>query len=198
MKFIMAFAAGCAMLAAAQAQAEEARSADPAALQSAREIVNTIMPPDRRNEMIGDVMRAISDQMRSAVTEQFNDAGIRQIVDAYMIKMPDRLRPVTERFMPVLMEAMIQAYARELSAAELGQVAEFARTPAGRHYLSRSSAIMSDPAVAAANRTYFAEAQRVSQASQVELRDAIIDYVSKHPDVSRKMTPDRKAATPSQ
>lgn len=180
------------------AHADPVASPDPAATAYARQIVDIVLPPDRRADIVTEMMRTLGNQMRGAIMDQLNDAGLRQIIDGYLAKMPDRLRPAVERYMPVLMDAMVQAYAREFSIEELRQVAGFATTPTGRHYFSRSSAIMSDPGVGAANRAFYADAQQVAQASQIELRQMVTDYLTKHPEVARKMLQERKTpdATP--
>lgn len=193
LKFVLALTSTPALLFAAPARAEPTATTDPAAIAHAREIVETIMPPDRRSAMVADMMRTLTDQMRPVMLEQSGDSVLRQIIDSHLVKVLDRLTPVTERYMPRLIDAMVEAYTREFSPAELDEVARFAHTPAGRHYFSRSTAIMADPAVAAANRTYFAEAQQASLASQAELQSAIAGYLLKHPDAARKIMQGAKA-----
>ncbi|MCW1428282.1 DUF2059 domain-containing protein [Novosphingobium sp. JCM 18896] len=193
MKFACALALAPALLLSAPAWAEPVATTDPAAIAHAREIVETIMPPDRRSTMVADMMRTLTDQMRPTMLEQSGDPALRRIIDSHLAKVLDRLTPVTERYMPRLIDAMAEAYTHEFSPAELDEVARFARTPAGRRYLSRSTAIMADPAVAAANRTYFVEAQEASLSSQTELQSAIAGYLLKHPDASRKIMQGAKA-----
>lgn len=195
-KFALALVTAPALFIANPLAAEPAATPEPTAIAHAREIVETIMPPDHQSTVMAEMTRAMTYQMRSAMADQFTDAGLRQIVDAHLTKVIERIDPVTQRYLPVLMEAMIQAYAREFSVAELIEVSRFAKTPAGRHYFSRSTALMADPAVAAANRTYFAEAQAASLASQNDLRAAIMAYLQKHPEVARKMAEQAKAGVP--
>jgi hypothetical protein len=174
-------------------RADEIIPSDPVANGYARQIVETVLPPERGTDMMTEMMRAVQDQARDAILRQFNDPGIRQIVDSYFTKAPDRLRPLLSRYLPAITAAMTQAYTREFSPDELRQIADFAKSPAGRRYLSHNSAMMSDPSVAQANRDFFQEAREASRQSEGELLTAIEDYLLKHPDVARKIAQDRKA-----
>lgn len=188
MKFALLLAATATFAVSAPIHAQAVPAAvDSVALGYAHQIVETIIPPARRQEMMAGLMRAVLDQMRDGMLARFTDPGLRQIVDGYLAKAPDRLRTVTERQMPLLMEAIAEAYVREFSLAELEQITAFAKTPAGEHYLSRSASIMTDPSVAAANRAYFADAARSTEADEAELRTTIANYLAKHPDVARKI-----------
>lgn len=172
---------------AGESRSQEVAGRDPLALGYAREIVNAIMPPERRGETATSLMRALIAQMREVRLNQFSDPGIRQILDAHLNRAPELARPVTDKHMPLMLEAVAQAYVREFSLSELREINAFAKTPTGAHYLSRSSAIMSDPSVAAANQAYFADIQQISRASEAEFRKAMTDYLSKHPEVARKI-----------
>lgn len=160
---------------------------DTAALALARGIVAVIIPPERRQEITEGLMRAIIAQMRDAMVGKIADAGLRQILDDYLRGVPERLRPITDQQFPLIIEAMAKAYVHQFSLDELKQINAFAQTPAGAHYLSRSTAIMSDPDVAAANRTYFTAAMQANRGSEAELRTTIANYYAKHPELAQKM-----------
>lgn len=159
----------------------------PAAIGHAREIVDIILPPARYQELADKLTQMVMGHLRGALLGQYDDPGIRQIVDAYLAKVPGRLRPVNERHIPLIVEAMVQSYAREFSADELKQISDFGKTPAGAHYLAKSLALQADPEVARANQAYFSEAAQTTQAGVPDLRLDIINYLAKHPEVARRL-----------
>ena len=186
-----------ALLAAAPARAQT-RALDLEPLRYAREIVDTIMPPAKRTEMAMTMARALADQMRVAVMAQLDDQGLRQIVEAHLSKSIENAAPLYERHMPLVAEAMMRAYVREFSLAELQQIRAFAASPAGAHYFSRSTALISDPDVAVANSALMAAAQRTAQTENAALRETVRNYMAKHPDVARKVTQQQERRTPAQ
>lgn len=145
------------------------------------------MPTARRAELVNGLIGAVTGQMRSALAGALAEPGLRKIAEDHFAEMAERLRPVAEHQIPLIMEATAQAYVREFSVAELAKIDAFAQTPAGGHYLSRSSAIMADPGVVAANRAFMAEAAIANRATADNLRKAIADYLNAHPDVAQKL-----------
>jgi hypothetical protein len=90
---------------------------------------------------------------------------------------------------------MVQAYAREFTLDELRQIRAFADSPAGGHYLSRSTALVADPYVVAANQNYLKEATDLATSLRPELLAKVNAYLAKHPDTLTR--PDNNAAAPS-
>ena len=185
MKFSLAFVATATLLLATPLRAQPA-PADPAARTYAREIVDATLPPERRREITDVLMHSMMEQMRNSPLARASDPGLRQLVGSYVAKMPDRLQPVNDKHLPLIMDAMVRAYVQEFSTDELKQIAAFGKTPAGAHYLRRSIGILSEPTVANANQAYFQEAGQVAQASTPE-RAAVEDYLKKHPEVARQL-----------
>ena len=72
-------------------------------------------------------------------TKTETDEFMRHFLAMYEPKVRERL--------PNILEAYAQVYAREFSADELRDMIDFAKTPAGRHYLSRHISLDADPAV---------------------------------------------------
>ncbi|MGE3692428.1 MAG: DUF2059 domain-containing protein [Novosphingobium sp.] len=179
-------ALACGLIVSGPALAQNA-PVDPAAMGYARQIVDVVMPQAQRTQMIADMMRNLQNQLRDAFRGQVDDPGLRQIVDGYLTGLPQRLGPANARHMPRLVEAMAQAYVREFSRDELREISQFAASPAGKHYFARRQALNGDPAVVAANRAYFTEAQQIAQAAHGELRSAVGTYLEKHPDVARRI-----------
>jgi len=96
----------------------------------------------------------------------------------------ERQRAVMMKHLPIQMQAMATAYAREFSLAELKEIHAFAATPAGSHYLSQSLAIIGDPAVAKANTDEIAEIQTATQDLIPAFKEKAIAYLKAHPDVA--------------
>jgi hypothetical protein len=96
---------------------------------------------------------------------------------------------VISRHLPRMHDAIATAYAREFSAAELGEIVAFGRTAAGRRYFQQSSRLLSDRDVAAANTAYLGEAQQLNQQFSAGVRQEVTDYLAKHPEVLNKAAP---------
>ena len=202
LRFFFAFTAGATAFVAPLAHAQlppaqplatppagrpKADQADPAATGYARQIVELMLPPERRQEITQGLMQTVMNQIRSSLIGRSNDPGLHQILDAYLAKLPEQLRPVGERHMPWIMDAIAQAYTRQFSIDELKQISEFGKTAAGAHFLSRNLNILSDPAVVHANQVYFNDAAQAANVGAPQLRAAVVDYLNKHPDVARQL-----------
>jgi hypothetical protein len=179
----------------AAASPRPAATADAQAL--AHTIVDTAFPPERRNEMMDKLMRTMGDQMKSALPSTLmSDPGLARIMTDYLAQIPTTLRPATTAFIPKQMDAVAQAYARMFTVAELRDIVTFARTPSGRNYLQRSVDVMSDPAVAAVNSQYFAQAQTLTQASAGALGEKVSAYLKAHPDAAKSLQAQSGRASP--
>jgi hypothetical protein len=159
---------------------------DVSALAYAREIVMRTQPDEHERDAQEARSRIRLEQWREAVTARYTDAGVRQIVSAFIDGLPARLRPISEKYRAMTREALIQAYARAFSLEELRKITDFVRTDAGIHYFTRSSAILADPAVAAANDAYGAEMLKAMTASQSEMEAQAQAYLAKHPEANPK------------
>jgi hypothetical protein len=191
-------AAAAVLFAAAPAHAQSTPAADPAATGYAQQIVDLILPPSRYHEITDKAVRSITDQMRAAMLGRVTDPGLRQIVEGYVAKMPDRLRPLNEKHLPLIVQSMVRAYTREFSLDELKQISSFAQTPAGIHYIGRSFALLSDPGVVAANQAFFNEAGQLAQVGTPEVRSQVAMYLRLHPEVAKQLQAQQQAARPPQ
>ena len=63
----------------------------------------------------------------------------------------------------------------------------FAESPVGGHYLSRSSALLGDPAVAAANTAYFTDIAALAQQERQKLQAELTDYLTAHPELTERI-----------
>jgi hypothetical protein len=161
--------------------------ADSAALGYARQIAEVMFPPERRQEIVQGLTQAVMNQMRSSAIGQSSDPGLRKIMDDFLAKVPEQLRPVGERHMPWITDAVAQACAHQYSVDELKQISEFAKTPAGAHFVSRVLTVLSAPGVVRANQAFFNDAMQAANVRAPQLRASVVDYLNKHPDVARQV-----------
>jgi hypothetical protein len=163
---------------------------DPAKLTEAQAIVGVIFPPQNRQEMIRGLLNQFNSQFAGAVPSAFeslHDAGLNAIIDKFRASVPDAVAPVAEAHLPQILDAMAIAYTHEFSLTELKDIHAFAQTPAGAHYLSHSTQLMGDPAIAAANKAYIADVVTVGQSKQAQLKSDVLAYLKAHPDVQKKV-----------
>lgn len=165
-------------------QSSAAEAADPAELAVAKAIIDIMFPNSEREAtfrtLIGEVM---SQFHRATPQPEIDDPGMQAIVDGFFADMPDRLMPVVQFHLPRMLEATAVAYTNEFSLTELEEIHTFARTPAGKHYLSRSTALMSDPAVAAANTAYLSDVQTLARTASADLVGQMRAYLEEHPEL---------------
>jgi hypothetical protein len=152
---------------------------DPETLALANQVVDLAFPPETRHAMSSRVIDAMLAQTReatAATTGHRPDAGEQQILDRYMERLrADADRIVTESS-PSLYAAFARGYARLFTRDELIQIRAFVSTPAGAKYVQRSSELLSDPDVAAANTAYLRNVFTAFQPLQSQLRDELIAY----------------------
>lgn len=145
----------------------------------ARGIAEAVLPADTAEASMRNVMAAIGTQMRNAMGDELKDPALLELFDKRLDELPDRLMPVTRKFIPLQKAAMACAYTHEYSLAELREIKAFAMTPTGSHYLSSNIKLISDPAVAQANEGYFRDVQAVQQAFVADLQADVVAYTAK-------------------
>ena len=167
---------------AAPAPAPAPAELDPQALATAREVIRVGYPEEKRVAMFNAIMDSLLKQMRSVMMADIsNDPGAKALVDAKIDSFVVTGKAVLAKHIPAFMESFAQGYAREFSASELTDILGFVKTPAGSHFLARSSAIISDPAFVSANRDYMLDLQAPMHQMQTELIDELKAYFTKHP-----------------
>ena len=179
-----------ALLAVAVPASAAAQDGDAAELAEARAIVAIMFPPAEREQ----TMRTLMDQLMSQVKQSsaidfaaFGDPGLTAIVTQFQDSVVGLLMPTVQAHLPRIFEATAVAYTHEFDLAELREIHAFAATPAGGHYLSRSAAMVGDPAVAEVNTAYFHEIQSIAAAKQSEFREQLLAYFTAHPEIARKV-----------
>lgn len=170
------------------------QAADPVKLAEAHAIIGIMFPPAQRLQMIQKMQDDMMTQMRPLLpAAMMSDPGLAAIMNDYIAKAKVRQSGVMEKHLPLMFEAMAGAYTREFSLAELKDIHAFAATPSGAHYLSRSTAIVGDPAVAKVNTAMFQDIHAATQAALPEFKDKVITYLKAHPDVAAKIEAESKS-----
>lgn len=186
-----AIAAAAAIGTGSAALAQETSATAPAVaakLVEANAIIEIMFPAAERERTFDTMVQQILAQFRQGVPQDVAaDPGLKAILDKYYDSIPVRLKPTIQRHLPKIMAATAVAYTHEFSLDDLKQIHTFAQTDAGRHYLQKANSLIGDPAVAAANTEYLKDIQTDSRQMQSELRDEVIAYVQKHPEVAAKL-----------
>ncbi len=175
-----------ALVASAPAMArEDSEVIDPVELAEAQAIIAIMFPPDKRENMMHDLMTELLSQITQSIQmDRIEDPGLRSILEEYLTGLPDAFRPLVNEHLPVLLDAMAIAYVHNYSLVELQDIRAFAETPSGHHYLSSATSLMSDPAIAAVNADYFRRVQQFNQQMAARLRQQIADYLQAHPEAA--------------
>jgi hypothetical protein len=184
----MAFAPGSAA----------AQDNDAAELAEARAIVGVAFPPTERDQMMRSLIQQFASQVEAAdpmQVEAIGDPGLTKLIGDFRGKMLDDMMPLVKGHLPKILEATAVAYTHEFDLAELKEMHAFAETPTGRHYLSRSSALIADPAVAEVNTAYIRDLQTLAATKKAELKDQLMAYLKAHPAVAMKVADAVNAST---
>ena len=180
-----------ALIAIAAPGAAAAQVDDAAELAEAHAIVGIMFPPAQRDETMRTLIEQVAGQLRQAFPADFakiGDPGLTAMMTQFRASLLEAMMPTVQAHMPRMFEATAIAYTHEFDLGELREIHAFAETPAGRHYLSRSAALIGDPAVAEANTAYFRDIQDLVATEQAEFTEQLTAYFTKHPDVARKVT----------
>ena len=166
----------------AQAVAEEAADIDPGRLAIAKDIVAIAYPVEIREQIFNGAMDAMLVQMRGTMFASLkNDPGAEHIVSSHVDRFVVKGKAILKGHIPAMMDALADAYSREFTASELTELRAFASTPAGSHFLQRSSAVLSDPSFRAANESYLRELRPQIDKMQGELVEELAGYFRDHP-----------------
>lgn len=144
---------------------------DPARLAAARELVDVLMPPDTREAMVRGMLTPMLANLQQGMTQNAaftatmdRDPRVRSLFDAFMAKQTATTLDEMRDGLPGMAAAMGNAYARRFDVAQLRTIQAFFVTPTGIAYRQESMSIMSDPDVAAWQRTMMTKAMTRVQA----------------------------------
>lgn len=183
------------MPAAAAAQnAAPTSAADPAELAEARAIMEIAFPAAEQEETFGTMVGQLLQQFRQTIPDDVvTDAGLKAIMERHLDGLPARLMPTMKAHLPRIVDATAVAYTDEFSLEELKEIHAFARTDAGRHYLSQSAKLVGHPAVAAANTAYMGDLQRLQKGISDEFMQEVVGYLEEHPEVAETLKSGRSS-----
>lgn len=149
---------------------------DPDRLEAARELVDIVIPADRREAMVLGMLEPTMQNMEQALLASPQFAGIiesnpqaRQIVIDFLTIERQQSRELLLANLPGLVEATARAYARRFSEREMEDIAEFFETRSGQAYLDGASTVMADPDIAAWQRQMMTESMTRAQTDIAEL-----------------------------
>jgi len=157
---------------------------DPDRLAMAQEVVALAFPVERRREMFTGVTTSMMSQMREGAFGpggNVPDPGAEPIMERYFTRARAEIDRLNDLLAPELFAAVARAYARAFTRDELVQIRAFVATPAGAKYVQRSSEILSDPDVAAANTAHIRRALAAIKPLEADLLRELRAYFAKHP-----------------
>lgn len=144
---------------------------DPARLAAARALVDVLMPPDTREAMVRGMLTPMLANLQQGITQNAaftatmdRDPRVRSLFDAFMATQTATTLDEMRAGLPGMAAAMGNAYARRFDVAQLRTIQAFFVTPTGVAYRQESMSIMSDPDVAAWQRTMMTKAMTRVQA----------------------------------
>lgn len=128
---------------------------DPAQLTKARRLMALLKVEEMTDAAMKSAMRQMSggamQQILSAVAPDAKlSARETEALSAGTTMMMREMETAMKDAMPGVIEASAQAYARNLTPAELDHLLAFYEAPLGRSFVAKTPAIMSDPAIQAA------------------------------------------------
>jgi hypothetical protein len=125
---------------------------DAARLAAATRMVEVVMPPALREQMIEQTASAMVANMGNAVMGSSRMAAAfekepraRPIFERYMAKVADDTRTMMRDMMPDMINVMKRYYARQLTVQQLNEVHDFYATPAGQKFALVAAGVMTDP-----------------------------------------------------
>jgi len=174
--------------AAEDAQADYAAPQDE--LVEARAIMEMIFPLAERDQIFMKIVGDIGGQLGESMFKGpiFEEPGIKAIMDEFLAELPTSLLPLIQEYMPGIIDATAVAYTREFTLKELQDIRAFANTPSGSRYFRLSTTLLSDPAVAAANKKYFAALGLLQAEKTRFLQAEVEEYLLANPEAMERLS----------
>lgn len=145
---------------AAPAVAPPSAAIDPARIAAARELIDLLMPPASRAQMVEGMMTPMLVNMRRGMAQnpEFaaamnGDPRVKTLFDAFMQRQQERTMTLLRASLPGMSDAMTRAYARRFDVTQMREIKAFFMTPTGRIYMQQAATIMADPDIGAWQRT---------------------------------------------
>ncbi|TDN85519.1 DUF2059 domain-containing protein [Stakelama pacifica] len=155
----------------APAAAQEATAkVTPERLAAAKALMDELMPPDRRDAMMDGMLRPMMANIQQGLLSNPQMAEklesvpqARSILQAFLKEQTESMMALMRKNMPGMIDAMAHAYARRFDTQQLGELQAFFATPTGRAYMEQSMQVMSDPDVAAWQRSLMQQSMEKAQ-----------------------------------
>jgi hypothetical protein len=151
--------------AGAQTAPVTAAAPDPARLSAAQALIGRIMPADKRDAMVEQMLRPMMENIRGAVLSgpkfeaaRADNPKLAATVETFMKEEFERSIETMKAAMPAMTDAMARAYARRFTLDQLQALDTFFQTPAGRAYVEVAPTIMTDPDLLAVQRSMMTDA----------------------------------------
>jgi len=161
---------------------------DPARLAAAQALIERIMPADKRDAMVEQMVRPMLDNAREAMSNapMFADMArdnpkLASAMNGFMNEEFERSIATTKAAMPAMLDAMARAYARRFTLEQMRDVDDFFQTPSGRAYIETAPTIMSDPDVQAAQRAMMNQTMAGMQERMAKLVETLRAEAKKQP-----------------
>ena len=161
---------------------------DPARLAAAQALIERIMPADKRDAMVEQMVRPMLDNAREAMSNapMFADMArdnpkLASAMNGFMNEEFERSIATTKAAMPAMLDAMARAYARRFTLEQMRDVDDFFQTPSGRAYIETAPTIMSDPDVQAAQRAMMNQTMSGMQERMAKLVETLRAEAKKQP-----------------
>jgi hypothetical protein len=155
-------------------------AADPARLTAARDLIDILMPPATRAQMVESMMTPMLANLRQGMTQNPDfakamngDPRVKALFDTFMARQQTRTTTMMRDALPGMSDAMARAYARRFDVAQMREIKAFFQTPTGRLYMQQSYTIMADPDVGAWQRTMMANSMTGVQADVADFAKQI-------------------------
>jgi hypothetical protein len=151
-----------------------------ATVAAATEVVNLILPPAMRDQMMEQMMGAVMQGMANAMLDTPDmraaferEPRARPILEQALVRQQAETNAMIRAEMPGMVTAMSRAYARRFSLAELADMKRFFSSPTGQAYVLKSPTVMSDPDVMRWSQAMITRAMDKAPAAAKALRDEI-------------------------
>ena len=167
----------------AQAPAPAAVEPDAALLVAATRLVEVVMPPRLRDQMVTQMAGGMLDNMTRMMTASpqmpamfAKEPRARPIFERYMATVGDDARRMMREMMPEMQRVLARAYARRLTASQIAVAHDFYAGPSSQAFALAATGVMTDPECGAMVQSMMARAMErapaQAQAMRAELQAA--------------------------
>lgn len=121
-------------------------------LEAAIRLVEVVMPPALREQMIeqttGAMVASVGNAVMNApqmVAAFEKEPRARPIFERFMAQQADFTRTMMREMMPGMMTVMARHYARQLTVSQINEAHDFYATPTGQTFALSAATVIADP-----------------------------------------------------